>query len=39
LMQSADAVGVTVEDVIESQSEVPMAAVSFDCARRAPTST
>ena len=29
LMQSADAVGVTVEDVIESQSEFPMAAVSF----------
>src|SRR5260370_36435546 len=36
LMQSADAVGVTVEDVIESQSEVPMAAVWFACARRTP---
>jgi VanZ family protein len=36
LMQGADAVGVTVEDVIESQSEVPMAAVSFDCDRRTP---
>jgi len=36
LMQSADAVGITVEDVIESQSELPMAAVSFYCARRTP---
>jgi len=36
LMQGADAVGVTVEDVIESQSKVPMAAVSFVCTRRTP---